>query len=108
MSFELPAEHHDVAEALLEMEPQAPKAIKPFMIAGAQEIQMLRNERNDARKQVAEFIDQRSVHMQLAQELSIAASLRIGQMDTQSRADEVTREIRATLLSVAERLRDMA
>lgn len=41
----------------------------------------------------------------LAQELDTAASLRIGQMDSQSRADDVSREVRRTITSVAERLR---
>lgn len=43
----------------------------------------------------------------LAQELDIAASLRIGQMDSLSRADEVTRQVRLTLTSVAQRLREL-
>lgn len=43
----------------------------------------------------------------LAQELDIAASLRIGQMDSQSRADDVSRQVRLTLTSVAQRLREL-
>lgn len=43
----------------------------------------------------------------LAQELDIAASLRIGQMDSQSRADEISRQVRVTLNSVAQRLREL-
>lgn len=44
----------------------------------------------------------------LAQELYIASTLRVGAMDTTSRADEVSRQVRQTLTSVAERLRQAA
>lgn len=41
-------------------------------------------------------------------ELELAASLRAGQMDSQSRADDVARQIRLTLTSVAARARALA
>jgi hypothetical protein len=41
-------------------------------------------------------------------ELEIAAGLRAGQMDSQSRADDVAHQIRQTILSVASRARALA
>lgn len=41
-------------------------------------------------------------------ELELAASLRVGQMDSQSRADEVARQVRLTLISLAARARALA
>lgn len=43
-----------------------------------------------------------------ATELELAASLRAGQMDSQSRADDVARQIRQSILSVASRARALA
>lgn len=44
----------------------------------------------------------------LAQELEVAAALRAGAMDSQSRADEVARQKNVTLQTVAQRLREIA
>jgi hypothetical protein len=46
--------------------------------------------------------------MGLAEELEIAASLRVGAMDSNSRAEEITSQVRLTLKSVAARLRELA
>jgi hypothetical protein len=41
-------------------------------------------------------------------ELELAANLRAGQMDSQSRADEIAHQIRQTMVSVAARARALA
>lgn len=43
-----------------------------------------------------------------AMELELAASLRAGQMDSQSRADEIAHQVRQTMVSVAARARALA
>lgn len=45
---------------------------------------------------------------QAAQELELAASLRAGMMDSQSRADDVAHQVRQTLVSLAARARALS
>lgn len=91
LAFKLPDDSTDLAQALEDIEPQAPKAIKPLLLQAARELR-------DARKLCAE----------LAEALEHAASLRAGQMASQSRCDEIANEVRQTLVSVAARLRSQA
>jgi hypothetical protein len=91
MAFTLPDEPADLAQVLRDAEAQAPKHLKPLLI------------------QAASFIDDvRRVAPELAQTLELAAELRAGQMDSQSRADEVAREVRLSMQSVAARLRELS
>lgn len=86
MTFELPAAA-DIVEALRAAEAQAPKAIKPLLLQAANELHAWHRLAHDA-----------------IAELNEANALRVGQMDSQSRADEVVRQVRATLQGVAARL----
>lgn len=88
MAFQLPDDVADTAGALRELEAQAPKAIKPLMLQAANEL--------DKWRQLAATI---------AGELEEASRLRIGQMDTQSKTDEIVRQIQTVLTTAAERLR---
>lgn len=90
MTFEFPEHCDDTAAALRACESQAPKQMKELVIRAANELE-----------------DFHRVSADAARELDEAASLRIGQMDSQSRADEVSRQVRTTLASVASRLRAM-
>lgn len=90
MGFALPDDAVNTAAALRTLEPQAPKSLKAVMIQAATELDDLRRFVSDA-----------------AIELEAAAALRIGQMDSQSRADEVSRAVRLTLNSVAARARQL-
>lgn len=91
MHFALPDDSADLAQSLRDAEPQAPKHLKPLLIQAAQFI--------DAVKRVAP---------ELANTLDTAASLRVGQMDSQSRADDVANQVRITLMSTAARLRELS
>lgn len=51
--------------------------------------------------------DQRKLIEDAANELEEAASLKIGMMDSQSRADDVSRQVRTTLVTLAARMRIM-
>lgn len=88
MKFELPEQYPNVATVLRELEPQAPKHIKAVMLQAA-------NELDDFHRIAADAV----------RELDEAAALRIGMMDSQSRVDEVSRQIRTTLMTIAGRLR---
>lgn len=89
MTFELPEDAADIVEALRAVEPQAPKQIKPLLLQAANELH--------AWHRLAEAA---------IAELNEASALRVGQMDSQSRADEVVRQVRAALLGVAARLQN--
>lgn len=90
MKFELPEEIGDISSALMDLEPQAPKNLKPVIVKAAQDIRNMR-----------EVI--KTVAMQLEQ----AAVMRVGQMDSQSRADEVVKIISMTLSTCASSLRSV-
>lgn len=91
MHFALPDDSADLAQSLRDAEPQAPKHLKALLIQAAQFI--------DAVKRMAP---------ELANTLDLAASLRVGQMDSQSRADDVANQVRITLMSIAARLRELS
>lgn len=91
MHFSPPDDSTDLAQALRDAEPQAPKHIKPLLIQAAQFIEHIKR-----------------AAPELAQSLDIAASLRVGQMDSQSRADDVANQVRITLMSTAARLRELS
>jgi hypothetical protein len=91
MHFSPPDDSTELAQSLRDAEPQAPKALKPLLIQAAQFIEHIKR-----------------VAPELAQSLDVAASMRVGQMDSQSRADEVAREVRLSLQSVSARLRELS
>ena len=88
MTFELPADPIDAASQLRSLEPQAPKHMKAVMIAAAAQLEAHTRLMADC-----------------ASELEEAAKLRVGFMDSDSRAEQVTRQVRTTMESVAARLR---
>lgn len=88
MKFELAEQHTDLPTTLRELEPQAPKQIKPALIEAAQELERWRN-----------------IARECADQLEEAARLKSGLMDSESRQIEVQRQIRMTLEQVAARLR---
>lgn len=88
MTFELPDKYENTADALRALEPQAPKALKAVLIQAADELD-----------------DWQRVATDVVRELGEAATLRIGMMDSLSRADEVARQIKTTLTTAASRLR---
>lgn len=91
LAFALPEDTADLAQALQDAEPQAPKGLKPLLLQAARELR--------AFKEVAG---------ESAEALELAASLRAGQMDSQSRHDEIARQVRLTLVDVAAKLRALA
>jgi hypothetical protein len=91
MHFSPPDDSTELAQSLRDAEPQAPKALKPLLIQAAQFIEHIKR-----------------VAPELAQSLDVAASMRVGQMDSQSRADEVAREVRLSMQSVSARLRELS
>jgi hypothetical protein len=91
MHFVPPADSADLAQSLRDAEPQAPKHLKPLLIQAAQFIEHIKR-----------------VAPELAQSLDLAASLRCGQMDSQSRADDVANQVRIALTSTAARLRELS
>jgi hypothetical protein len=91
MGFALPADVADLSTELRNAEAQAPKHIKHLLIQAADELHDLKQLMVDG-----------------AQQLELAISLRVGQMDSQSRADEVARQVRMTLEQLAARMRELA
>lgn len=90
VTFQLPEDAPDIVEALRAAEPQAPKQIKPVLLQAANEL-----------------CDFRRVAADAVRELREAAELRAGAMDSHSRADEVSRYVRATISGVASRLQHL-
>jgi hypothetical protein len=90
LAFSLP-DDSDTAQALLDLEPQAPKPFKAVMLQAARELR--------AFKEVA---------ANSAEALELAASLKAGQMASQSRCDEIAAEVRRTLVDIAATLRGLA
>lgn len=92
MTFELPAAPTDLATELRELEQNAPnvtpKAVRAALVKAAAEIEQWR-----------------STALRCAEQLEEAGRLRTGQMDSQSRLDEVDRQVKFSLRQVAERLR---
>jgi hypothetical protein len=95
MTFELPPESKDTATLLRELEANAPnpvpKAIRAAMIQAAQELERWKKLGQDAANQLEE-----------------AANLRISQMATTSRVDELQRGVKNTMLELARTFRELA
>lgn len=87
MSFEIEITT-DIFEKLRDLEPQAPKHIKPVMLQAANELNY-----------------RRMVMQDVADELEAAANLKIGTMDSPSRIFDITQHIRSALMNGVERLR---
>lgn len=51
--------------------------------------------------------DQRRLLQDISTELSAASKMRVGMMDSQSRADEVARHIQTTMVSLDQRIREL-
>lgn len=90
MKFEVPVTVLNVSDALREQESMAPKSLRALLIQAADEL-------DDYRK----LIDDAGL------ELELAASLRVGAMDSESKAMDVSKQVSATIRSVAQRMRDM-
>lgn len=88
MVFVLPEPIIDTAAALRDLERDAPKHTKPVLLQAATELE--RHKQTAADAVIA---------------LDEACKLRIGQMDSISRAEEISRSIRMTMRSVADKLR---
>lgn len=94
MQLALPADDQitDTADALSDalrtLEPQAPKPLKAVMLQAATELDALRRAAFDS-----------------AIALELAATLRAGYQDSDSRHEEIQRQTRLTLTSVAAKLR---
>lgn len=91
LAFKLPDDSADLAQALEDAEPQAPKLIKPLLLQAARELRQFKDIANRA-----------------VMSLDAAASWRAGQMDSQSRHDEIAQAVRSTLIDVAAQLRPLA
>jgi multidrug resistance efflux pump len=91
LAFKLPDDSTDFEQALEAAEPQAPKPLKVLLLQAARELRA-----------------HRQLFGELAETLEHAASLRAGQMASQSRCDEIANEVRQALVSVAARLRSQA
>ncbi len=91
LAFALPDDTQDLAQALEDAEAQAPKLVKPLLMQAARELRAL--------KECAGVS---------AEALELAATLKAGQMDSQSRHDEIARQVRLTLVDVAAKLRALA
>lgn len=91
MAFALADDPADLAQALEDAEPQAPKSVKPLLNQASRELRAI--------KETAAAC---------AEMLELAASLKAGQMASQSRCDEIAAQVRATITDVAARLRALA
>ncbi len=88
MQFALPEDVQNTADSLRVLEPQAPKSLKATMLQAANELDAFRRCMEES-----------------AQALELAATLKAGFMDSDSKHQEIAREIRLTLTQVAARLR---
>lgn len=88
LAFKLPDDVADLSEALRGIEQQLPKQHRDLILQAATELAALKQLCHES-----------------AQELELAALMRAGQMDSQSRSDEIARQVRATMTGLAERLR---
>ncbi len=92
MTFSLPDQPQDIATYLRELESTCPnvtpKVVKSALITAAKEIE-----------------DWRELALTHARTLEEAATLRVGAMDTNSKADEVSRQVRSALAQTASTLR---
>ena len=94
MTFKLADMIPDIAATLRDYEMQTnlklPTGVRQAMIAAADRLD-----------------EQRKLLEDVATELDSAAALKIGMMDSQSRADEVTRCIRGTLVGLSARAKEL-
>lgn len=90
MTFKFDEPIADIAVTLRELEPQAPKHIKAVMLQASAKL--------DAYQELCRAG---------ARDLEHAASLRIGMMDSQSRADEISRTVRNTMIELARKMKEM-
>lgn len=81
----------DTADQLRELESQAPKALKPVLIQAAREL-------DDYKRLLAEA----------AIKLERVQHLRIGQMDSTSRAEEIMREMKSCMGELVAQFRELA
>lgn len=95
MSFELPESDPSTAALLRVLEQSAPntvgKPIRAAMIQAAQELEAWERLGEDASRQLTE-----------------AANVRIGQMDSSSRVEEIQRGVKGTMLELARQFRELA
>lgn len=87
LAFKLP-DDVDTAQALRDIEQRLPKQHRALILQAASELAAVK----ETAALCAELLD-------------IAASLRAGQMDSQSRHDEIAIQVRLTLADVAAKLR---
>lgn len=90
MTFEFPEDVVDTAAQLRGFEPQAPKQMKHVMIAAASELDLLK-----------------AVAREAIETLDEAVCLRVGAMDSDSRAQDVSRQVQMAMKGVADRLRPL-
>lgn len=88
MKFALSEDLPDKVTALRNIEQQAPKHIRSIIVDAAVELEQLYRVMTDA-----------------ANELDAASELRVSAMDTTSRADEISRQMRQAMVSVVRQLR---
>lgn len=90
-AFVLPADRTDTATLLRSLEAQAPKHIKTALVQAAQELE-----------------DWQKLADRAARELDEASRLSAGQMASQSRHDEIARQVKLTMTSLAQTFRELA
>jgi uncharacterized alpha-E superfamily protein len=88
MQFALPEEIPNTVDSLRTLEPQAPKSLKSTMLQAADELAAFRIACEES-----------------AAALELAATLKAGAMDSESRHLEVAKEIKLTLTQIAAKLR---
>lgn len=94
MNFAMPVLPADTAALLRELEQNAPRQtsreIRTVMIQAAKELE-----------------DWNALAVDSIRRLEEAMALRVGQMDSHSRADEVQRQVRLTMSDLAARLKEL-
>lgn len=95
MTFELPESAKTTAAYLRDVEQNCakttPKEVRAALLDAAKALETWERLAEDTARQLEE-----------------AANVRIGQMDSHSRADEIQRGIKATMLDLAARFRELA
>lgn len=91
MQFALPDEIPNTVDSLRALEPQAPKPLKATMLQAADELSAYQLACSES-----------------AQALELAATLKAGFMDSDSKHEQVAREIRLTLTQIAAKLRALS
>lgn len=93
MTFKLSDEPADIAAALRSLEADERKlspTAKALIVMAATELD-----------------DQRKLLQDISTELSAASKMHVGMMDSQSRADEVARHIKSTMVSLDARIKEL-